>query len=403
MAVHITPKSVNLNLHKEMKSFLETINGRYAGTTIAVAEGEVCQVGSCLGVDLFFPNDSLLAPLHFVVSNESDVFEIKGLADGLFVNNQPTKETKLAHGDFIFAGETLFYFTVEGNEFSNKTPLGKLVERLSKTESLCVLIDENSDRRIMSLLNEAKAEFRVLKEGVENLEGLTSNPLLIEIGANKDLLEKLVRTFWGHGRLVFFERHYSFEDAAKYLGFLLGLTQFENGVDLRFYDPRMLRVVLGEAEKKHAHYFFRGVKNYFVESQLPSHLFEFGWTGESVTANLIRLSNAVTKIPTQNEIAAILTKENLYEDFETTTKTCLKKLLPNEETDFHTIAKQSLSAIENYALRLQTAKIQLVALNALLGDDFTESEEVKKHFAFDNFSNDDKLEFLVLRLNQTRV
>jgi hypothetical protein len=266
-----------------------------------------------------------------------------------------------------------------------------------------VLIDENSDRRILPLLEETKAEFRVLKEGVGNLEGLTSNPLLIEIGANKSLLEKFVRTFWGHGKLVFFERHYSFEDAGKYLGFLLGLTQFENGVDLRFYDPRMLRVVLGEAEKKHAHYFFRGVKNYFVESQLPSHLFEFGWTNESVTANLIRLSAEVKKIPTQEEIAAHLSQEKLNRDFVSTTEIYLRNFFSEDTTDFRALVEKSLPTIEKYELESLSAKIQLVALNALFGADFSESEEVKNHVAFNGYSSDDKLEFLVLRLNQTRI
>lgn len=382
--------------------FLEIINGRYAGTTFSCGTGEVCQVGSRLGADLFLPNDSQLAPLHFVVVNEENSWKVKNLAEKLFVNNQPTKETVLQHGDFIFAGETLFQFGVDGENFSDETPLGKLTAKLSNESSLFCLIDENTDKRILPLLEESKTEFCRLKEGVENLEGLTANPLLIEMPANKHLLETLIRTFWGHGRLVFLQSRCDFDETTKYLRVLLEQTQIKYSVDLRFYDPRMLRVVLGEAEKRHAQFFFGAATTYFVESQVPSHLFKFDWTSDGVNLEMIRLSEEIKKIPTQTEIAGFLLKENLSGDFPTICTNYLQEFLSDKTCDFRILANESLPFIEKYGIEFLPAKIQFVSLGAILGKEFLVSQEIENNFFANTYSSDDKLEFLVKRLNLQR-
>ena len=383
-----------------MRAFLEVINGRYAGTTYLVETGEVCTVGGRFGADLFLPNDSLLSPLHFVLKNEAETGVLEKLSGQIFINNQPCEQGELAHGDFILAGETLFQLTIDGTETEHETVLGKLIEYLLKVENLCLLIDENLDRRILPMLHDHQADFRELKKDAKGFEAMTANPLLVKI--DNRLLKTLVRSFWGKGWLVFFKPNKSWAQTVEYLQFLLAKTQINNGVDLRFYDARMLRVVLGETEKQHAQYFFGAAEKYFVESQVPSHLFEFSWKKGKVTANLIRLSPAVSKIPTQAEIAEFLTAKNLRDDFLTTTEICLQHFLPDHSSEIRTLAQASLTTIEQYKLESTAAKIQLVALNAIFGADFGESSEIVELFSSNNYSADDKLLFLVERLNQKR-
>lgn len=189
---------------KKMRAFLEIINGRYAGTTYLVETDEVCTVGKTFGADLFLPNDDLLEPLHFIVKSEVETVVLEKLSGEVFVNNQPCEQGKLAHGDFIFAGKTLFQMTFEGEKKSDETVLGKLIERLSKISKLTLLIDENIDRRILPMLEEHKAMFQQLKK-TEGFEAMTANPLLVKISGEPRLLETLVRSFWGKGFLVFFE------------------------------------------------------------------------------------------------------------------------------------------------------------------------------------------------------
>ena len=276
-----------------MRAFLEVINGRYAGTTAAVETGEVCDVGSRLGADVFLPNDSRLAPIHFAVLGEDNGFCIQTAARGVFLNNEPIEKSALAHNDFICAGKTVFYFALAGETTAPETPLGKLIERLTRIPTLCALVDENLDSRIQPLLESSNAGFRVIKQNAKQLEGLTANPLLIKIFGNQPLLENLVRSFWGKGWLVFVEpRGGTLNEALRHFRRLLEQTLIEYNSDLRFYDPRVLRTILAAAEQRHAKHFFGGAERFLLESQLPAHLLEFGWTNDKTTAKSTRLSAA---------------------------------------------------------------------------------------------------------------
>lgn len=238
------------------------------------------------------PNDDFLKPLHFAVKNETEKCVLETLAgEQVFVNNQPFDKTELAHGDFILAGETLFQMTVNGEKTSDETVLGKLLERLLQVEKLALLIDENADKRILPILEEHKARFEVLKKDMPDSDLLIANPLLVMINRNRQMLETLLRTFWGTGFLVFFKGTRSWANTVENLRSLLAQTQLKNGADLRFYDARVLRVVLGESEPKYVQYFFGAAEKYFIESQLPSHLFEFTWENGKLKADLIKLSD----------------------------------------------------------------------------------------------------------------
>jgi hypothetical protein len=391
----LTDVEINNKVEK-MKTYLETITTRYAGTTISIADGELCNFGSKVGNDLYFPNDSLMESIHFAVLNKGDSFNLKTFNNQVFVNNVISTGTQLTHGDFILGGGTLFYFCVEGEKSSVETPLGKLINRLSLIDELYLLIDENTDTRILPLIKESECNVRTLKDGVKNLEGLTANPLLVEL--NKKNIEKFVRTFWGKGRLVLLELRHNLDESLVHLKHLLSKTQIENGVDLRFYDPRMLRTILGDAEKQHAQFFFAGVERYFVESQLPSYLFEFSWSSKGVSADLIRLSQAATKIPRQSEIEFCLTENNIFGSFTNVAETCLQKLLTDETTDFRLSAEKNLPQIEQFGLKSIAGKIQFVAVNSIINNNL----DFEKLFNPNGFSADEKLDFFVERINLNR-
>lgn len=272
-----------------MRIFLEIINGRYAGTTEVLETGDVCAVGNAVGADLFVPFDDLLEPLHFIVKNEVENVLLEKLSGETFVNNELFERGEIAHGDFIFAGKTLFRVSFGNEENSAETVLSNLIEHIAKIPNLRLLIDENIDRKILPVLEEYKANFQPLKK-TEGFEAMTANPLFVDINGKPQMLETLVRSFWGKGFLVFFEPKTNWEKTLEYLQFLLAKTQIKSGADLRFYDARVLRVALSEAEPQYAQYFFSVVQKFFVESQLPNHLFEFGWENSKVMANLISLS-----------------------------------------------------------------------------------------------------------------
>ena len=70
--------------------------------------------------------------------------------------------------------------------------MSKLIEHLSNIPNLYLLIDENTDRRILPILEEYKANFEPLKKA-EGFEALTANPLLVDITGKPQMLKTLVR------------------------------------------------------------------------------------------------------------------------------------------------------------------------------------------------------------------
>lgn len=270
-----------------MNYFLEVINGRYAGTTEAVGIDEVLLVGSSIGADLCLPTDDFLEPLHFMIRNEPECARLESLGGSIFVNNRSFSKGGIVCGDFVFAGGTLFRLTAEGAAPPDETALDKLIAHLSGIGNLGLLIDENLDPSISPILRECKATFRQLKPTIGS-DALLANPLLVMVNGKPRLLETLVRSFWGKGFLVFFEPIADFGKTAEYFGLLLERA-LADAVP-RFYDPRFLRVVLGEADSQTARRLFGAASRFLVESQLPSHLLDFAVTNGVVSAGLLGLS-----------------------------------------------------------------------------------------------------------------
>lgn len=274
-----------------MRNFLEVVNGRYSGTTKSIGGGESVIVGSAVGADLLLPNDPLLKPLHFILKESNGQTVLENLSGGLFVNNRPFAGDKLKHGDWIVAGSTLFQFTNEVNKTDGETVIGTLLARLRSYSALSLLADESLDHQLMPILSEYGCEFKELKVGRPKLENLTSNPIAIELGGDGALVETILRTFWGNGRLVFFERDIKWDDVCELVCSLLERTRFTFTDSLPFYDPRVLRAMFGEIEFEQMEPFFAFSKAYLVESQLPSHLFEFRQQNGRLNADLINLAD----------------------------------------------------------------------------------------------------------------
>ncbi|MBK8811993.1 MAG: DUF4123 domain-containing protein [Acidobacteria bacterium] len=383
-----------------MQGFLEIINGRYAGTTEIVPEGDVCTVGATFGADLFLPNDSLCAPVHFVVKNETDYFLLEKAGGEVFVNNQPFEKGQLAHGDWILAGKTLLRVSTDGGGSTGETVLGRLVGYLINVKKLALLIDESTDSRISPLLNEHGAVFRELKKDVKDLETLTSNPLLVIFRDNGELIETLVRSFWGKGRLVFFQGSKTLAETVKYLQFLLAKTRMSTAADLRFYDPRVLRAVLSGAEPRHAQYFFGAAKRYFVESQIPGHLFEFNWTDKKASATQIRLCESVPKTPTAREIHGFLGSGS--GDLRADVGECVAHFSPEIAPVADDQLHATLPIIDRYRFKSLAAKIQAVVITALFGAEIWNRPEIKAYLQTEQLSNDDKLDIWAAKINRSR-
>ena len=89
---------------------IETVSASGRARRLVLRPGQVRQVGRGAGADLSIPDDPLLSAAHFQVSCDAAGGAVRDLrsSNGLFVNGERTSEVRLADGDQVTAGKTVF-------------------------------------------------------------------------------------------------------------------------------------------------------------------------------------------------------------------------------------------------------------------------------------------------------
>lgn len=95
---------------------LQVTSGHSTGRRIHVARGQLAKIGRTEWADFSFPNDAVMADIHFVIKAEGADCSIRDSSGGIgtLVNGEPVTETALHTGDTVTAGQTVFSVEVEG-------------------------------------------------------------------------------------------------------------------------------------------------------------------------------------------------------------------------------------------------------------------------------------------------
>lgn len=358
-----------------MRAYLEVADGRYAGTTITLDAGDTCQVGARLGVDLFLPDDASLAPIHFALLCEHSRCQLRECESGkpTWLNGQLVKRATLNHQDWIVAGETLFWFFADDQPITGiETPVTRLLDHLDNLEEpLYALVDASLDPRLEALIEAAPGQACNFQQAIPEMEHVMSRPWLIELPKASSALTRLVRAAWGKGQCVFLTSEARFDLLRNHFGRLLEMNH-AGGADagFRFFDPRVLRLLLSESEPRQAERLFRNVSSFLVEAQLPHSLLEFQWRDSGVHADSRRLSTPKSRIPSQPQFQSYFAAAR-NGSFNTTLLACLREHLP-VETEGH--SDQELLALiagsdqeaTRYGIHSQAARAQYASLAVAL-------------------------------------
>ncbi|HWC89611.1 MAG TPA: FHA domain-containing protein [Pirellulales bacterium] len=98
-------------------------NGSLAGRKIFLAAGQIAKFGRTEWADYSFPQDPLMAPIHFSIRRASDGCHLTGLASppGILVNGETVTGAVLIDGDEIVAGSTKFRVEQTGKQAAATT------------------------------------------------------------------------------------------------------------------------------------------------------------------------------------------------------------------------------------------------------------------------------------------
>jgi pSer/pThr/pTyr-binding forkhead associated (FHA) protein len=289
-----------------MRIILEILDGPLAGRTIEADAGQSVSVGRTARAQIMLPQDSFLSGAHFQVESSQSGFLVRDLnsSNGTFLNGSRVEENTVRDGDVISAGQTRFLVhlpkddllqTTEVRRSSTVTFAAPDLEAIeaagqqmaAATEAPSLTLDP-TQRAIVGYLEglraplygllSAPAEERIPKvlmgfgetfQAIDEERGPDSplpNVHLVQFQEKSQLLSRLVHQRWGTRTVIFFDSIHPFMEVRKHVR-QLSLLHTEDGrsLVLRFWDAKLLEVILNEMSKSELGAFFGPIRSFVIE------------------------------------------------------------------------------------------------------------------------------------------
>ncbi len=103
-------------------AWLKSVRGPSEGRQWSLA-GQLAQIGSMEGVQVYLPSDGTVAPIHAQIQSEDDAHYIVDLAGGLTINGSPTQTAWLKDGDQLGIGSALVLYRTRLDGKGKEQPL----------------------------------------------------------------------------------------------------------------------------------------------------------------------------------------------------------------------------------------------------------------------------------------
>lgn len=261
---------------------VEVRYGPMASRKAILKPGSSLCVGRVDKADLSIPHDEHMSGVHFELSLSADgaLCELRDResAAGTFLSGERVTAAKIAHGDWVRAGTTDFMVYFEArtaprpNEVST-LPLSVREEARSTLSGvmtrapLFALLDAARSDRVLVMLQEAIEEYWSLYDGISAVTQASVAPYLVELREESGLLSRLVLEGWGGARGIYFTSKRPRKDIRSHLRKLLMVTREDPGdmVFFRFYDPRVLPIVLPTMNARQEAEIFGDIEHFYCE------------------------------------------------------------------------------------------------------------------------------------------
>jgi pSer/pThr/pTyr-binding forkhead associated (FHA) protein len=306
-----------------MQLLLEIRSGPNAGTQIPLAPGQPLRIGRSNKAEHAFPNDPRMSGVHCAFECDARGCRVRDLdsSNGTFLNGARIKESTLANGDEIRAGNTVLVFRIVAQEsraplpsqpkppspppaplsshppashllFTDATPAAapssalwpaakplapavpqlRLPDLLRKDfQPLYALLDASREPSVLKVILESKEEHQSLYEGAQGAQLAHFAPYLIRIPPKSGLLDTLIHQAWSKSWGVFLTSDKPLKDLRTHFRHFL-TVKLPDGqqVYFRYYDPRVLRLFLPTCLPDESAQFFGPVKQFLIEADAPN-------------------------------------------------------------------------------------------------------------------------------------
>jgi hypothetical protein len=257
--------------------------GPMASRKAILEPGGALRVGRIDKADLTIPHDEHMSGVHFQILWDGHTCEVADLdsATGTFLAGERVTGGKVVNGDWIRAGSTDFVVSFEGHTKPRPEQISWLpqavreqalreLEDATSRSPLFAVIDAARSERALVVLRESVEEHRSLYDGVTAETLADAAPYLVELRGGSRLLSTLVLEGWGDAWGVYFSCRRSLKDVRAHLRKLLMVTREEENdvVYFRFYDPRVLPIVLPTCTVRQEAEIFGEIEQFYCEDEL---------------------------------------------------------------------------------------------------------------------------------------
>jgi pSer/pThr/pTyr-binding forkhead associated (FHA) protein len=267
------------------------------------------------------PHDSFLSGLHFLVecAEHGAVVRDCNSSNGTWVNHEKVTEQPVQNGDQVAAGQTRFRIHADeaGMTEAGRTstvmfavpdleqmraqadePRSLSVEQANLLEylrrapaPLYAILNGNVDERVPHLLIASGENYQWLPEGAPPGDQIAPTVYLVHVPTTSPLLPALIQEGWGKHWIVFFTCQHPFLEIRKHLRQYLCLQTDEGArVFYRFYDPRILQLLLPECGQNEMAQLFGPIQCFLMEDAFDSgKLLEFSVSPQGLSRRVQHL------------------------------------------------------------------------------------------------------------------
>lgn len=266
-----------------MPWILRIDSGPSKGKRVPLQAGATLRVGRTARADLALPEDTFLSGVHFEVMEEGESCTLRDLnsSNGTVFQQGRVSAVRLGAGSTFTAGRTQFTVVNEVPEEPKvavpaveallpESRARLLLELRTNQQPLYAVLDASRDPRVLATLLQHKTQYAWLFEPGTPPELMSFAPYLLPLPADSPALEALIDSGWTEHWGIYLTSRSSPWELLAFLKRLL-LVQQPDGQEalLRFYDPRVLRPLLGSATAWQQPFLFGTVDRYLIPGEEP--------------------------------------------------------------------------------------------------------------------------------------
>lgn len=153
-----------------------------------------------------------------------------------------------------------------------------------------MIVDAARDRRIFRMLLESHFDYSCLYSGTLPPALEIVAPYLIQLEFEDRYTRRLIEHAWGNSWGVFLRCNTRMDKLRRHLrGFLVVRDPKGEQLVFRYYDPRVLRIYLPTCTREELRTVFGPIERFWMESDDPDSLLEFGFDQVSMSSKSISL------------------------------------------------------------------------------------------------------------------